>query len=73
MFSEYRDQVKQLKATDARFLQIFEQHDALDQKIKRMEAHVEPATHLEIEQFKKQKLALKDEVYAVLRKSLPYK
>ncbi len=70
MFSEYRDQVKQLKATDAHFLQIFEQHDALDQKIKRMEAHVEPATHLEIEQFKKQKLALKDEVYAVLRKSL---
>jgi uncharacterized protein YdcH (DUF465 family) len=69
MFSEYREQVTQLKAEDAHFAQIFDEHDALDAKIKRMEAHVEPATHLEIEQLKKQKLHLKDEVYIRLLKA----
>lgn len=69
MFSEYREQVAQLKADDAHFAQIFDRHDALDAQIKRMEAHVEPATALEIEQLKKEKLHLKDEVYHVLLKA----
>ncbi len=66
MFSEYREQVAQLKAEDPHFAEIFDRHDALDAQIKRMEAHVEPATHLEIEQLKKEKLHLKDEVYHIL-------
>jgi uncharacterized protein YdcH (DUF465 family) len=70
MFSEYRDQVTQLKASDPHFLDIFEKHDLLDQRIKRMEAHIEPGTHLEIEQLKKEKLLLKDEVYVILRKTV---
>ena len=70
MFSEYRDQITQLKTEDPRFAQIFDDHDALDARIKRMESHVEPATHLEIEQLKKKKLHLKDQVYAVLRKAM---
>ncbi len=70
MFSEYRDQVTQLKASDPHFFDIFERHDVLDKQIKRMEAHVEPGTHLEIELLKKEKLLLKDEVYAMLVKAL---
>jgi len=66
MFSEYREQVAQLKAEDPHFAEIFDRHDALDAQIKRMEAHVEPATQLEIEQLKKEKLHLKDEVYHIL-------
>lgn len=69
MFSEYRDQITQLKTEDAHFAEIFAKHDDLDEKIKRMEAHVEPATSLEIEQLKKEKLHLKDAVYAVLLKA----
>ncbi len=69
MFSEYREQIVQIKAEDAHFAQIFDQHDALDAKIKRMESHVEPATHLEMKKLKKEKLHLKDAVYAVLRKA----
>ena len=70
MFSEYREQVAALKASDPHFLQSFERHDALDAQIRRMEAHVEVATALEIEQLKKEKLALKDEVYAMLQKAM---
>lgn len=69
MFSEYREQIAQLKLDDAHFAQIFDQHDALDAKIKRMEAHVDPGTTLEIEELKKEKLHLKDEVYQLLRKA----
>lgn len=69
MFPEYRDQITQLKTHDAHFVRIFDEHNALDQQIKRMESHAEPSTPLQIEQLKKEKLRLKDEVYAVLRKT----
>jgi uncharacterized protein YdcH (DUF465 family) len=69
MFSEYRDQITHLKADDTHFANIFAKHDELDTKIKRMESHVEPGTPLEIEQLKKEKLHLKDEVYAILIKA----
>jgi uncharacterized protein len=69
MFSEYREQIAQLKLDDAHFAQIFDQHDALDAKIKRMQAHVDPGTTLEIEVLKKAKLHLKDAVYQLLRKA----
>jgi hypothetical protein len=69
MFPEYRDQITQLKTTDAHFVRIFDQHNALDQQIKRMESHAEASTPVQIEQLKKEKLHLKDEVYAILKKT----
>lgn len=69
MFPEYRDQIAQLKSTDAHFGRMFDQHNVLDQLIQRMENHTEPSTPVQIEQLKKQKLALKDEVYVMLKKA----
>ena len=69
MFPEYRDLITRLKTSDAHFLRMFEQHNALDQQIARMENHIEPATSRQIEELKKEKLALKDGLYAVLRKA----
>ena len=69
MFPEYRDLSTQLKTTDRHFLNLFEKHNELDQRIKNMESGVEPATSLAIEALKKEKLALKDELYQVLRKA----
>lgn len=69
MFAEHSELVAQLKSTDAHFASIFDKHDALDQKIARMAEGKEPGTDLEIEQLKKSKLALKDEVYAMLQKA----
>ena len=69
MFPEYRDLITRLKTTDAHFLRVFDQHNTLDQKITRMENHIEPATALEIENLKKEKLALKDALYTILRKA----
>jgi len=68
MFPEYRDKITQLKTSDAHFIRMFDDHNALDAQIKRMESHSEPSTPLEIEQLKKEKLRLKDELYAILKK-----
>jgi uncharacterized protein YdcH (DUF465 family) len=69
MFPEYRDLITQLKTTDRHFLGLFNKHNELDQRIKNMESNIEHATGVEIETLKKEKLALKDELYQILRKA----
>lgn len=67
MFHEFRDLISELKTTDRYFQGLFEKHNALDQKIKNMEARLEPGTPDEVEVLKKKKLAIKDELYALLQ------
>ncbi len=69
MFPEFRDLITQLKTSDHHFMRLFDQHNALDQKIKNMENHIEPGTHDEIETLKKEKLHLKDQLYVILKKA----
>ena len=69
MFPEYRDLITHLKTTDSHFLNVYDKHNELDQRIRNMESGIEPATHLVIEALKKEKLALKDELYQILRKA----
>lgn len=68
MFPEYRDLISHLKTEDAHFARLFDKHNELDQRIKNMEANIELATPTEVEVLKKEKLHLKDELYAILRK-----
>ncbi|MDD5030887.1 MAG: DUF465 domain-containing protein [Rhodoferax sp.] len=69
MFPEYRDLITELKSSNAHFVSLFQQHNALDQQVKRMVSRTDPATPEEIEKLKKEKLRLKDEIYALLKKS----
>jgi len=69
MFPEYRDLITSLKHTDHHFTRLFDEHNALDQKIKNLEDGIEIATHAEIETLKREKLQLKDELYAILKKA----
>lgn len=69
MFPEYRDLITRLKGHDHHFTRLFDQHNRLDQAIKNMESHIEPGTPVQIETLKKEKLALKDQLYAHLRKA----
>jgi uncharacterized protein YdcH (DUF465 family) len=71
MFPEYRELISQLKTSDHHFGRLFEQHNALDHKIINMESGVEAATHEQIEILKKEKLHLKDQLHAILRKANP--
>ena len=67
MFPEYRNLITKLKGHDAHFTRLFDKHNDMDQRIKNMESHTEPGTTLEIENLKKEKLHLKDQIYAHLR------
>ena len=69
MFPEFRDLITQLKGNDHHFTRLFEKHNELDQKIKNIEARIQPGTPEEIDVLKKEKLLLKDQVYAVLKKA----
>jgi len=68
VFHEFRDLISELKTSDRYFQGLFEKHNALDQKIKNMESRLEPGTPEEVEVLKKRKLAIKDELYALLQK-----
>ncbi len=68
MFSEFRDQIAQLKTTDGHFARLFDQHNALDLQIQRMQSRIEPSTPVQIELLKKEKLQLKDQIHAILKK-----
>ena len=69
MFPEYRDLISELKASDRYFLNLFEKHNSRDRQIKNMESRLEPGTPDEIEVLKKKKLAIKDDLYALLQKT----
>ena len=68
MFPEFRDLIWKSKTEDAHFARLFDKHNELDQKIKNFESGIEIATGSEIEVLKKEKLAIKDELYAILKK-----
>ncbi|AKD38392.1 hypothetical protein I926_05340 [Pasteurella multocida subsp. multocida OH4807] len=68
MFPEFRDLISQLKIEDAHFSRLFDKHNELDQRIKNIELNIELGTPTEVENLKKEKLRLKDEMYAILKK-----
>lgn len=69
MFPEYRDLISKLKNSDLHFQKLFDEHNVLDQKIKNIESGIAVDTSETIESLKKQKLKLKDELYAILKKA----
>lgn len=69
MFPEYRELITQLKHKDQHFTRLFDEHNELDQKIKNMESRIASGTPDEIENLKKTKLKLKDELYVILKKA----
>lgn len=67
MFPEYRDLITRLKNEDQHFRKLFDEHNELDQRITRLDDRIELATDMEIEELKRRKLHLKDEMHMILR------
>jgi uncharacterized protein YdcH (DUF465 family) len=65
MLEEYRDIISKLKQEDAHFAKQFEKHNDLDNKLKNKSEHL---TDVDTEKLKKEKLALKDAIYAEILK-----
>ncbi|NLC27845.1 MAG: DUF465 domain-containing protein [Campylobacteraceae bacterium] len=66
MLKEYKDIIPKIKAQNARFAKIFENHAELDRKIIDVEDGREHMDRLKLEALKKEKLSLKDEAYQII-------
>ena len=69
MFPEYRDLITKLKQEDNHFARLFNEHNALDDKITGLENNPVTSGLDSIEELKKQKLYLKDQLYVILQKA----
>lgn len=66
MLAEYRDEISELKQSNAHFSKIFEKHNELDQEVTDALEGRMPLTDVEIENMKKKKLLLKDEMLKMI-------
>lgn len=64
---EFRDLIHQLKVGDPRFHKLYEEYHELEHEVRRIEDEVEVSSDVYLEDLKKRRLALKDELYAMLR------
>ncbi len=70
-WQDNRDIIAELRQKDSHFAVIFDEHTQLDQQINQLEKdRVKHASRDdEIEQMKKRKLQLKDEIYKIIDKN----
>ncbi len=65
-FPERAEAIHALKAKNAHFARLTEEYHTLNRAIHRMETNVEPADDATIEDLKKKRLILKDEIAGFL-------
>jgi hypothetical protein len=66
-FPEYKETIHRLKTDDPAFHRLMEKYEELDKHIFRIEDGSEPTEDVVVEQLKKERLALKDEVLQMLK------
>lgn len=67
-FPEFKDAIHHLKMNDAHFARLFKEYHELDHEVLRIEQGVENTSDEYLEQQKKQRLHLKDSLFAMLKK-----
>jgi uncharacterized protein YdcH (DUF465 family) len=65
-FPEYRQQIHDLKMSDAHFVKLHDQYEALDREIIRVEEGLEHRSDQALEALKIQRVQLKDQLYQML-------
>lgn len=65
-FPESVEKMHQLKETDAHFAKLFDDYHTINRAIHRAETNVAPTDDLHMAQMRKERLALKDQISAVL-------
>lgn len=64
---EYRHRIHELKVSDRHFSRLFDDYHDLDREVRRIEEGVEATGDIYLENLKKRRLKLKDELFAMLR------
>jgi uncharacterized protein YdcH (DUF465 family) len=66
---EHRDTIHQLKMNNNHFARLFDDYHEVDHEIHRIETGVENTSDDYLENKKKQRLHLKDELYSMIQKA----
>ena len=65
-FPEHVDKMHEMKGANAHFAKLFDEYHELNRAIHRAETDVEPTDDFHMEDMRKQRLKLKDEIYGML-------
>ena len=63
---EHRERIHQLKTSNEHFAKLFDEYHELDHQILRMEEGIETPSDEVLEELKKKRLYLKDQLYSMI-------
>lgn len=66
-FPEHGDRIHALKVEDAHFARLFDEYHEVNRAIHRAETNIEPTDDANMEDMRKQRMVLKDQLYALLK------
>jgi len=69
VFPEHKEQIHTLKTSNAHFQSLLTKWEEVDKQIARAESRIELMSEEQEEQLRRNRLALKDEIYAMLSKA----
>jgi len=68
-FPEFKEEIHHLKMNDKHFSRFFTEYHEVNQEIQRIEQGVENTSDEYLEQKKKERLKLKDELFVMIKKA----
>ena len=63
---EHRERIHQLKTSDERFAKLFDEYHEVDDQVLRMEEGIETPSDDVLEELKKKRLYLKDQLFSMI-------
>lgn len=68
-FPEYAEKLSELRLSNSHFARLTDEYHEINREVHRAETDVEPVSDLHLTEIRKQRMALKDEIYATLSAS----
>lgn len=68
-FPEHADAISALKQSDAHFARLHDEYHEVNRAVHRIEENIEPTDDLHASELRKQRMMLKDQLWAILSKS----
>lgn len=66
-FPQFRERIHDLKIGDSHFARLFEEYHDIDKQIVRVEQGIEARSDAALEELKKRRVLLKDQLYRMLQ------
>jgi uncharacterized protein YdcH (DUF465 family) len=63
---EHRERIHELKTENNHFSRLFDEYHDVNHEIRRIEMEIEPTSDIYLEERKKQRLLLKDQLYNII-------